>query len=271
MIEQQFSLLMCVCPDDSPDHFNLALKSVTLHQIKKPDEAIIVLDGNVGIEITQIIKTVFSEVSIEYHIIKNKKQIGLAQSLNLGLELCSKEWVARMDADDIALPKRFDIQMEFISRNPSIAVLGSSIREFGDHIEERDKIAITDSKHIKQRLKFRNPINHPSCIINRPKIQSVGGYPKLEKNQDYGLWLILVAEGYELANIDKVLLKFRITKNFFSKRGVKLLKHDLKILHMQKKLGFISSQMMLFMAAIRIVFRALPTQILKLIYSASRR
>ncbi len=262
---------MCVCPDDSSNHFNLALKSVTLDQIKKPDEVVIVLDGDVSTEITQILDTTFKQIHIKHQIVKNKKQMGLAYSLNHGLEFCTKEWIARMDADDIALPERFATQMSFLSSNPSIAVLGSSIREFGDLIDERDKIAITDSKQIKQSLKFRNPINHPTCIFNRLKVQSVGGYPNLEKNQDYGLWLTLVAEGYELANIDTVLLKFRITKNFFSKRGLRLLKHDLKILSLQRKLGFISTLMMIFMIIIRVVFRSLPTQILKLVYSASRK
>lgn len=271
MIEKQFSLLMCVCPTDNAGYFELALRSVTVHQTKKPDEVVLVLDGDVGVDIIQIIETVFHEVPVKHQIIRNVKQMGLAYSLNHGLQFCSKEWVARMDADDMAMPERFCKQMSFLIKNPSIAVLGSSIREFGNSINERDKIAVTNFDQIRKILKYRNPMNHPSCIFNRSKILSVGGYPNLKKNQDYGLWLILVAKGNKLANLDEVLLKFRITENFYSKRGIQLLKHDLSILFLQRRLGFISILMMIPMFVLRIIFRSLPPYVLKKVYSASRK
>ena len=125
MIEQQFSLLMCVCAADSPSHFNLALRSVIEHQMKKPDEAVLVVDGEVDSEVFKIIETVFFEIPIDHQVIKNEGRMGLAFSLNRGLEYCSRDWVARMDADDIAMPERFSEQMSYLARNPSVAVLGS--------------------------------------------------------------------------------------------------------------------------------------------------
>jgi glycosyltransferase involved in cell wall biosynthesis len=141
---------MCVCSNDSVTHFNNALRSVTEFQTRVPNEVVIVLDGNVSLEIVKIIETVFYEIPITHHIVKNKKQMGLAYSLNHGLEFCTKEWVARMDADDISLPERFSEQMSYLEKNPSTTLLGTSIREFGNHINERDKIAITDINKIKK-------------------------------------------------------------------------------------------------------------------------
>ena len=181
MTKNQFSLLMCVCPDDSINHFNLALRSVTKDQTKKPDEAVLILDGDVDIKVIQIIESVFNETQIKNTIIRNNKQMGLAYSLNRGLKLCSKKWVARMDADDIALPNRFYDQLNYLNSHPSVAVLGTSIREFGDHEKGRDKIAITGFNQIRKTLKYRNPINHPSTIFNRLKILDVGGYPEFKK------------------------------------------------------------------------------------------
>ena len=79
-----------------------------------------------------------------------------------------------------------------------------------------------------------------------------------------------MAEGYELANIDTVLLKFRITKNFFSKRGIRLLKHDLKY-YLCRGVRFYLDFNDDFYDHSSVVFRSLPTQILKLVYSASRK
>ena len=271
MKETKFSVLMCVCNQDNIDNFYVALKSVALEQDLSPNEIVIVVDGLVDSSVDDIIQDISEKNNIHYQIIKNEKQKGLAYSLNKGLNYCSHEWVARMDADDISLPYRFSRQMRFISSNPSIAVLGSAVFEFGNVDRERVKKAITDSSSIKKTIRYRNPMNHPSCIFNRKKVLSVGGYPMLKKNQDYGLWVLLIAKGYELANLEDVLLKFRLSKNFYNKRGIRLLKYDFAVLLLMMRSGLTFPVMFIFILIGRVIIRSLPSYLLKLIYSFSRK
>ena len=114
-------------------------------------------------------------------------------------------------------------------------------------------------------------MNHPSCVINKEKVLSVGGYPMLEKNQDYGLWILLAAKGFKFANIDEILLKFRISDNFYRKRGIGLIKNDYLVLLIMIRAGFISFPMFTIILIARTVFRALPPFLLKLSYSLSRK
>lgn len=64
-------------------------------------------------------------------IIQNKKNLGLAASLNLGIDLANAPFIARMDADDIAFPQRLQKQVNFLQKNPDIAGCGTSIEVFG--------------------------------------------------------------------------------------------------------------------------------------------
>ena len=267
----KFSLLMCVCDQDNDDLFSKALKSVILDQNLPPDEVVIVLDGPVEQVKLDIIDAVLNKNNVNFHLINNEACMGLAFSLNEGLKRCSFDWVARMDADDISMPDRFSKQMCYIGENLTIAVLGSSVREFGSMIKDREKIAITNPAKIRETLKFRNPMNHPSCILNREKILSVGGYPNFKKNQDYGLWVILASKGFILDNLQDVLLDFRITEDFLSKRGRRLLQYDYSVLMLMRELRFISLTLFGLMIIARTILRISPAFILKLSYSISRR
>lgn len=271
MIRPKFSLLMCVCKNDDIDNFRTALKSVTLDQTLKPDEVVIVMDGFEDAVVENSIVEILEKITVNSHVIKNEDCMGLAFSLNKGIKCCSNDWIARMDADDIALPDRFLKQIDYIVSNPHIAVLGSSVLEFGYVDKERIKQAITDPQLIKETLKYRNPMNHPSCILNKEKIISVGGYPNFSKNQDYGLWILLIAKGYKLSNLKDVLLKFRISENFYAKRGISLLKNDFLVLLLQKKLGLISSLRFIVLLILRTMLRFLPISLLRMSYTLSRK
>ena len=271
MKRPKFSLLICVCKNDDMHNFFVALTSVTLDQTLKPNEIVIVMDGFKDAVVENSIVEILKKIPANNHIIKNESCMGLAFSLNRGIKYCSNDWIARMDADDIALPDRFLKQIDYIVSNPHIAVLGSSVLEFGYVDKERTKQAITDPHLIKETLKYRNPMNHPSCILNKEKILSVGGYPNFAKNQDYGLWILLIAKDYKLANLKEVLLKFRISKNFYAKRGISLLKNDFSVLLLQKRSGLLSSFMFIVLLILRAILRFLPISLLRLSYTLSRK
>ena len=142
--------------------------------------------------------------------IKNHQHLGLTVSLNRGLELARGEYIARMDADDISLPGRFEEQVHYLDHHPDVAVLGTAIRFIdreGNPLE--DVIFPTEHDLIKWYLCFYNPIAHPTVMMRPRVIRQAGGYdPDLERSQDYDLWWRIGSIG-RLANLNEIHVYFR--------------------------------------------------------------
>jgi glycosyltransferase involved in cell wall biosynthesis len=143
-------------------------------------------------------------------VLQNSANIGVAQTLNRGLAECRGEYVARMDADDVALPERFARQVEFMDSRPDVGVCGTWFTAFGEldgtyrHPEDGEDIKIA-------HLLRDSAICHPTAFMRRALLQRTGiRYP--EGNfpaQDLWLWVRL---GFvsKLANIPEALLRYRI-------------------------------------------------------------
>ena len=102
-----------------------------------------------------------------------------------------------MDADDIALPNRFDEQLSYLEQHPDIDVLGTALYEFTVKPEtpERIKPVVTPHSRIAGSIGLRNPINHPTVCVRRSKLRDAGGYPELPLLEDYYLWARLLQAG----------------------------------------------------------------------------
>jgi glycosyltransferase involved in cell wall biosynthesis len=138
--------------------------------------------------------------------------IGLAKTLNEGLNLAKSDFVARMDQDDESLPHRLRIQLDYMLRNSEFAVVGSYVYHMGAK-QEFDRLVElpSDAEQIKQTLLQYNCMYHPSVMMRRNKILEIGGYQAEFKNaEDYDLWL-RVSKVYSLANITEPLLRYRFS------------------------------------------------------------
>ncbi len=140
------------------------------------------------------------------------EQTRLAGSLNLCLEAARGRYIARMDADDIALPERFARQYAYLEEHPEIAALGSAVQVID---EDGDPIALlgypNDPKLVESySLAGYTPLCHPSTMIRREALRRIDGYDStVHFCEDYDLWIRLSAVG-RLANIDDVLLQYRV-------------------------------------------------------------
>lgn len=116
----------------------------------------------------------------------------LTHSLNLGLDFCRAEFVARMDADDLCFPDRLERQVKYMHDNPNVAVLGSSYKIIDEEgvVGNIVKLPSTNLK-IRERLFWTNPICHPSVMYKRDLIHKAGGYMGGVQAEDYDLWLRL--------------------------------------------------------------------------------
>ena len=140
-------------------------------------------------------------------IIENKKRTGLVKSLNKALRYAHGEYIARQDADDISLPNRLKLQLDFLEKHPDVALLGTGIYvidENGDKIEKR----IMHPNPKKSLLKG-NRFIHGSVMFRKSAIDELGAYNELFKNsEDYELWLRL-SQKYDVNNLILPLYKLR--------------------------------------------------------------
>jgi glycosyltransferase involved in cell wall biosynthesis len=146
-------------------------------------------------------------------VLKNDRNLGGAGSANRGIAEARGVYVARLDQDDVSLPRRLEKQVEFLQRNPEIALVGTwaqLIDEGGRPIGYRRFATESDDLH-EALLKFCALV-HSSVMFRRVPVLAAGGYgtgPLGRHCRDYELWLRL-SETVRLANLPEVLVKYRV-------------------------------------------------------------
>jgi glycosyltransferase involved in cell wall biosynthesis len=116
---------------------------------------------------------------------------GLTSALNTALRLSRAPLVARLDADDLALPERLERQLAFLSAHPDVGLVGTAAREVDASGRE---VAIVrpplDDAEIRRTLIRRNPFVHSSVVMRRAAVEQAGGYDEaFPVAQDYDLWM----------------------------------------------------------------------------------
>ena len=146
-----------------------------------------------------------------FHKISIPLGTGLAGSLNVGLNKARGRFVARMDVDDVSLCRRFEMQVAFLNRHPNIDVVGSSVL---DLVTGRLIQFPTSHESICAKLKFVNPICHPSVMFRRDVVLAVGAYDQsFRAAEDLELWLRCASFDVEFANLSTPLLEYRMPES----------------------------------------------------------
>ena len=125
-----------------------------------------------------------------FKYVQLEKNVGLGKALEIGINECSYDLIARMDSDDICHPERFEKQINFLKNNPDIKVLGSWIAEFETSPEKIESIRKVPANYeeIKEYAKTRCPLNHMTVVYWRDAVLDAGNYQTLMWNEDYYLW-----------------------------------------------------------------------------------
>jgi glycosyltransferase involved in cell wall biosynthesis len=170
-------------------------------------ELVIINDGST--DTTAEIISTYNDPRIVY--IDNGINKGLIFSLNLGLSQSRGKYIARMDADDIALPKRLQIQYNFMESHPEIGVCGSIIEAFYEGSQKKLLIQFPeDDIAIRTYTYFQAPFCHPTVMLRKEIITKYNiEYPKgFYRAEDYALWteILKYTQGH---NIQSVLLRYR--------------------------------------------------------------
>lgn len=194
-----------------------AVKSI-LNQTFKDFEFIIVDDAsNDGSH--QYLKVIKDK---RIKIITNKKNLGLAASLNKALEVSKGAYIARMDADDVSYTDRLETQLNFLIKNPKIDLCGSwvtLINNDGEEVGVHKKNPLGSEK-IKKMLGIYPAIIHPTFFARRRFFINSGGYKnEFDGAEEYEL-LYRVKDKFTYANISKKTLYWRLRND---RRSMKMM------------------------------------------------
>ena len=174
-----------------------AIESI-LNQTFKDFEFLIINDASTD-NSKEIILS-YKDPRIRYF--ENKKNMGVARTLNRGLRLAKGKYIARMDADDFSLPNRFILQYERLKRDRNLVIIFSDF----DWVNEKGNYNSTyrlasSPEEIFYELQFRNCLGHPTVIFNKKIIvNEFGGYDEKYEAEDNDLWL-RVSKKYKIVPI----------------------------------------------------------------------
>ncbi|MCE3232759.1 MAG: exopolysaccharide biosynthesis [Rickettsiaceae bacterium] len=160
---------------------------------------------------------------------KNQTRQGLGANLRNGVNLAKGEWIARMDADDIALPHRLQTQIDFALANPEIDIIGSFATDISEHDEPIGQRKMpTEHSQITKYI-WTCPIIHPTVFMRKSSLVKAGSYGNEKRRQDYALWFRCAKAGLHFANIPENLLQYRFADEYFRKNNFKALITQVKI------------------------------------------
>ena len=198
-----------------PGYLRAALESLS-HQTLA-DFELIVVDDAASIDVSAVCAA-FPALSVT--LIRNRERRGLACSLNLGIASCGTEFVARHDSDDLSSPTRLARQVEYLTANPELAVLGSAVRYIDSKGRAQTRsFPLTEAQDVKLCLHAYNQLSHGSVMMRVDALRHVKGYAaNLSVAQDYELWLRLLRGGYDIANLPEVLYQQRIHSGSVSRK-----------------------------------------------------
>jgi glycosyltransferase involved in cell wall biosynthesis len=198
----EISVLMPVYNDEL--YLNQAINSV-LKQTYKNFELIILLEYGSSAKCKEI---VYSYKDSRIKVIENKSKLGLPNSLNVGIRCATGKYIARMDSDDICLPKRFEIEYNYLEKHQDVAMVGCECRVNGK-IYSRLHMPRTYEQIIFATF-FKNSLLHPTVMWRRELFIINNYYYKdLKESEDYELWTRVIQK-LKVENISKVLLSYRV-------------------------------------------------------------
>lgn len=262
-----FSLLMPVYAGDHPEFVRRAFSSTVQEQHRPPAEVVMVRDGPVPDELDQCLHEITGSSSVPVHLVELRVNRGLGAALQEGLDACVHDVVARMDADDVSLPHRFELQLPVVEGG--VDLVGSALREFAD--DDLRTLAVRvpplGEEEIRAAARFRSPFNHPTVVYRRSAVLEAGGYRELPLLEDYWLFTRMIAAGARVANLEEPLVCYRVSDGAYVRRGGwRLLRSELVLQRRLRAEGFTTSSQYVRNVVIRGGYRLVPVTVRRVAY-----
>jgi len=238
-----------------------------------PDQLVLVRDGPVHPKVEDCVNSFSKTLPLHHLHFSSNRGLGLA--LRDGLQACKHEFVARVDSDDRSVPERFALQVNHMTNNPSISVIGGWLREY--YQTTSGPVGIirqTPLQHasITKAARHRNPFNHPTVMFRRSHVLNSGNYEPCLFFEDYFLWAKMLMAGYRFENLSDILVETDVTSDYFSRRGgFAYMKHEFHLAQKLREINFFSFTNTYFFILCRLPLRLLPLKLRKYIYKTFLR
>lgn len=267
MSDLKFSVSICVYAKDNPEHFREALQSI-YNQTLLPDEVVLVVDGPVPSEIDNVISDFQKHRSLK--VVRLPQNMGHGNARRLGIENCTYDYVAIMDADDISLPDRFEKQIACFEEDKDLSIVGGADISFIDTI---DNLICADSrpledKEIKEFLKKRCPFSQVTVMFKKADVIAAGGYQDWYCEEDYYLWIRMYQNNCKFKNLKDCLVYVRISEDRYRRRGGwKYFKSEAALQKYMLKNNVIKLHHFLFAVCVRFLVQVvMPNKLRSFIY-----
>ena len=267
----RYSVLLGVYAKDNPAYFAAALDSL-LRQSIRSDDIVLVVDGPISVELASVVSSYISRYP-EIHPLWLPSNVGQGLAYNEALPLCRHDIVLKMDADDISLPNRAEIQLAFLTAHPEIDFVSTALAEFSDtpsNVTTVKKVPLLHNDIIKYAKRW-NPINQPSVAFRKSAVLAVGGYQHFPRHEDYHLWVRMLMAGKKAANISEPLVYYRLSdENLERRRRGPAYKGAIDFHIWKHKVGLAGLFDTLWMIALMTIIRLMPAPIYRAIYRLKR-
>jgi len=206
MNEHQILITVLMPVYNAEAYLKTAIDSI-LNQSYPHFEFLIIDDGSTDAT-AQILKT-YTDKRIR---VIEQKNSGVSGALNTGLQAAKGKYIVRFDADDIALPQRIELQLQFMVENPDYVIVGSDVdylTESGEFIFSYSNTGHSDAE-IRARIYQKNPFIHSAVMAVREVMLKCGGYDALAHTfEDHLLWINMLPHG-KVCNLKTVLVQVRL-------------------------------------------------------------
>ncbi|HWP23041.1 MAG TPA: glycosyltransferase [Candidatus Binatia bacterium] len=212
-------VMACAPPDSidviipargSPPWLELSLKSIA-SQIRQPESISVIDDGlQLHTSICDVGKFYFGA---RFRLLKNQGS-GISAALNTAIQQSSAEWIARMDADDVAHPQRLKKQLEFLrAQGDGVIGCGTQVRFINSDgaVLGRSRLP-TAWQEISRQIHCTTSFVHPSLMVRREMLLTTPYRPAMDGAEDVDLILRLAEQG-KILNLDEPLLDYRLYHN----------------------------------------------------------
>lgn len=235
---KEISVVMSVY-NEPPEWLRCSIDSI-LAQTFGEFEFIIINDNPQRQENKDILKG-YSDKDGRISIIENRENLGLAESLNKGIKQAQGKYIARMDADDVSLPERFELQQEFLEKHKDIFLVGTSaqIMDRNGLLKEKTIMHSSNKQIVGDLLACKMAFYHSTIMFRN---EGFLYRDKLNTVEDYDFYLNLLLNGKRFSNIKEVCLNYRMSGQGISmtkkRRQVILGKVALKFYHEKLQNGY---------------------------------
>lgn len=266
-----FTLLLPVYAGNSVAHLREAFESSVQRQTRRPDEVVVTVDGPVPSDLETALADLVAASPIPTRLVRLPVNRGLATALNAGIADIDTEYVARMDADDVSLPERFERQLAAIEAD-DLDVLGTALAEFtgADDVDVATRTPpLADD--IRRRARWAQPFHHPTVVYRRAAVLAAGGYPtEVGRVEDYVLFARMLVGGARAGNLAEPLLRYRVDGGAYDRRGGwQMFRDELRLQSELRRIGLTTRAQCVRNVVLRGGYRLAPTWFRRRVYRAT--